>query len=254
MAAALEQVDELIHTVNSTNLTSRSIVIGVCGGISSGKSTLCSILAEQYKFNLVNVDKIGHELLTEDHIIDQIVETFGDQVLKSSDNDESDSKQREIDRKKLGPIVFADSNKMDELSAITWPAIIQRISEKVKEFKENAKDGTNYLFVEAAVLIEAGWMESGVFDEVWVTIVERKITITRLMKRNNLSEEQALQRINIQPTNEAKIAALKEATNIKRYVLIENNEDGLEQFKKAIEDEVTSLKQRYEQADEQTDK
>ena len=212
--------------------SSTKLVVGVCGGIASGKSSLCQILSDEYKFDVVNADKIGHEVLATGSVIDQIVQTFGDQVLKEN--------ERQIDRRKLGGIVFADKNKMNVLNEIMWPLIGDRIIEIVKQFKHNEENKNKVLFIEAAVLVEAKWYELGIFDEIWMTMVLKKIACSRLMKRNNLNEQEAMNRIGIQMSNQEKISILAHSRQVQKYVVIENNE-GVTEFEAAIDKNVKQL-------------
>eukprot|EP01084_Bolivina_argentea_P181851 314034_1 len=245
---ALKTLDSLIDTVSTSDENKR--VIGVCGGISSGKSSLCTILKEQYNFEVVNADKIGHTVLETESVIDAIVKTFGDKVLKTKesndkkdDENKEDKNKREIDRKKLGPIVFADKNKMNDLNNIMWPIIGQKIVEIANKFKQNKNNANNLLFIEAAVLLEANWDSLGIFDEIWMTIVSKDIACLRLMKRNNLTKEQAMNRIQIQMDNKKKVSIVENSKYIKNYVIIEN-EKGKDEFKAVIDKNVKELKAR----------
>ena len=252
--ASVALIDSLINKIDPHSVV--MTVIGVCGGISSGKSSLCKTLKDSYNFEVINADKIGHEVLGYSSVIDKIVETFGDKVLKdqddnktSNDND-NDSDKREIDRRKLGAIVFSDKNKMNQLNDIMWPIIGEKIVKMIQEFKDNteSKDKKDkFLFIEAAVLIEAAWHQLNVFDEIWITIISKDNACSRLMKRNNLTEQQAMDRINIQISNKDKLSILDNAKdkNFKNYVIIENEKDGLEEFNKTIDDNVKLLKSRY---------
>lgn len=222
--------------MTSSSSSSKRIVIGVCGGIASGKSTLCQTLIDDYKFDVVNADKIGHEVLATESVIDRIVETFGDEVLKTD--------ERQIDRRKLGGIVFSNKSKMNELNEIMWPLIGKRMIEIVDNFKKNETNKNGILFIEAAVLVEAKWYELGIFDEIWVATVSQKIACLRLMQRNSLSEEEAMNRIKIQMDNQERISVLERSEHVGKYMVIEND-DSTKEFVDAIDDNVKKLRNRY---------
>jgi phosphopantetheine adenylyltransferase/dephospho-CoA kinase len=129
-----------------------------------------------------------------------IVEQFGNEVL--------DPASGTIDRRKLGAIVFGSADKMKQLTDIVWPAIQQLARDIIQQYAKGSSsesgDGvdTRVVVLEAAVLLEAGW-DSQV-DEVWMTEVPLDVAKQRLMLRNNLSEEDALKRIQAQMSNEAR--------------------------------------------------
>eukprot|EP01083_Nonionella_stella_P072158 194355_1 len=228
-------------------------VVGVCGGVASGKSKLCSILKEEYNFEVVNADTIGHEILTQEDVIDDIVEAFGDQVLKLDESDQKnsdeskdniESNKREIDRKKLGPIVFSDKKQMNKLNDIMWPRIAKQIIEITNKFKQNKQNANNVLFIEAAVLVEANWHCIGAFDEIWIVTASKDTACARLMKRNNKSKQQAIKMIEIQMENKDKISILQNAKDIKTVVVIDNDTDDINALKTTIENNVVQLKLR----------
>ena len=237
--ATVNALDSLINDLSSVN----KVIIGVCGGISSGKSSLCKALKDKYNYNVINADHIGHSILNDKYVIDKVVEAFGDKVLKDKD----DNKTLEIDRKKLGPIVFSDKNKLNQLNDIMWPIIGDKVVGEIKKFKYDKNNKHKYLFVEAAVLIEAKWHQLNEFDEIWITTVSKDIACSRLMKRNNLDQKQAMDRITAVMTNQEKISILDNAKNknFKNYVVIENEQNGLEAFNKTIDETVKQLNSRY---------
>ncbi len=167
-------------------------IVGLTGGIASGKSYAAKYLVEKGAQTL-NCDSLGHESYTKGSAsYAKIVSTFGIEVL--DDNDE-------INRRILGPIVFSDPKEMDKLTAITWPAIRELINIKIQDLE---KDLANKLLIlEAAVLIEAGWFD--LVDEVLVVHTPISSAITRIKSRDNLDSGQAQERINAQISNEERI-------------------------------------------------
>ncbi|HIC49558.1 MAG TPA: dephospho-CoA kinase, partial [Dehalococcoidia bacterium] len=116
---------------------------------------------------------------------------FGQEIL---------SADGEIDRKKLGPIVFSDSSKMDRLNQIMHPLIRDLIEKRLATLESKQ---TKVAVVEAAILIEAGW--KSVFDEIWVVIADREEVINRLGVRNGLSRDDAVRRIDSQMSDNERI-------------------------------------------------
>jgi dephospho-CoA kinase len=153
---------------------------------------------------VIDADRVGHSIyLPDTQGWKEVVEAFGQDVL---------SPNREVDRRKLGAIVFSDPKALAKLNAITHPKIAQRIREITQEQREK---GPKAVVVEAAILIEAGWLD--LVDEVWVATTDSEQVVHRIQQRNNLSEEQIRGRINAQMTQAERV---KHAT-----VVVENNGD-----------------------------
>ncbi|XUW99494.1 MAG: dephospho-CoA kinase [Dehalogenimonas sp.] len=164
------------------------IVIGLTGGIGSGKSTVGAMLKE-LGAAFIDADKVGHRLLREDHDIKwAIVSAFGERIL-----DENDT----IDRKKLAGIVFCDKSALSRLNAITHPAISQAVSEEVAEFRSQR---FRAVVVEAALLVEAGWAEQA--DVIWLTVAPPGVILRRLVEKMGYSEADARARIACQVSND----------------------------------------------------
>eukprot|EP01080_Neovahlkampfia_damariscottae_P008156 gene8156-12617_t len=170
--------------------------IGVTGGIASGKSTytnyMIEILGKEAK--LVDADKLGHKCydLNIKNCVDEIEKEFGKECVYTTEEG-----KKNVNRKVLGPIVFADKKKLEWLSNLVWPLIQELIQEEIENSK---KENLKYLIVESATLIESGLYK--VFDEVWCFSVSKQEAIKRIMKRNNLSEEESTNRVNSQMSNE----------------------------------------------------
>lgn len=163
-------------------------VIGLTGGIAAGKSAAAKIL-ERMGCMILDADKLGHETYRKGKLpYQKIVNLFGHEVLDQNE---------EIDRKKLGTLVFADNDKLRMLCEIVWPEIKSLCQKKITQFKSNHPQ--THIILEAAVLIEAGWEK--VCDEVWVIYVQPELAIRRLVSRNNLSTDAAKARIAAQISN-----------------------------------------------------
>ena len=158
--------------------------IGLTGGIGTGKSEVLSILRD-LGASTVQADLLAHEIYSPGKPAWQdIIHTFGSEILTA---------EQQINRKKLGEIVFADKNKLSKLNQIVHPRIFEHLKELIEK-QEMA--GVRLLVIEAAILIEAEWTE--IVDSVWVVKASRSIIIDRLKGKTTLSEKQINQRINAQ--------------------------------------------------------
>ena len=181
-------------------------VIGLTGGIASGKSLVSQQLAG-HGAAVVDADKLGHETYR------AVVETFGADVVGGDG---------EIERKALGAKVFGDPEARQRLEAIVWPAIRRLAEERLAELRAA---GTEVAVLEAAVLIEANWIP--LVDEVWLVTVSPETARQRLMARNGLSAEQAEARLRAQLTNEKRRPYA--------HVVIEND-GSLEELRRAVDE------------------
>ena len=163
-------------------------VIGLTGGIASGKSLVSQQLAASGA-TIIDADKLGHQAyLKGTEAFQAVVEAFGEDVVGADG---------EIERKSLGAKVFADPSARQRLEAIVWPAIRRLMEEQLAELRAQ---GTDIVVLEAAVLIEADWLP--VVDEVWLVTASPETARRRVMKRNGLTAEQAESRLRAQLTNE----------------------------------------------------
>ena len=165
------------------------VIIGLAGGIGTGKSEVSRILKELGAV-VLDADRYGHEVyLPNTDGLREVVAAFGDDVLLPSG---------EVDRRALGGKVFGNPEAMTKLNAIAWPRIRQMITDGIEEQR---REGTRVVVLDAAVLIEAGWTDAA--DEIWVVTAPEADVIRRLQARNNLTEEQVRARMSSQmPTEE----------------------------------------------------
>jgi dephospho-CoA kinase len=160
------------------------IVIGLTGGIGTGKSEVARILQELGAV-VINADQVGHEAYQPHcETWQEVVRAFGEDILQPDG---------EIDRKKLGGIVFSDPEQLARLNRIMHPRMAKMVAEQIKRLGEQ---GTSVVVVEAAILFEAGW--DTLVDEVWSTDSSEELVIGRLQARNGLSGEEARRRIGAQ--------------------------------------------------------
>ena len=158
-------------------------VIGLTGGIGSGKSTVAEFLAE-LGASIIDADKIGHDVLESDSETRKlVVSIFGHQIV---------SPDGKIDRKKLGSLVFASQKALNQLNRIMHPRIYKIIK---SQLVQHQKQGTEVVVIEAPLLIEANW--ATLVDEVWVTLAPQAIILNRLEK-TGLSQTEAITRIRFQ--------------------------------------------------------
>ncbi len=160
------------------------MVIGLTGSIGTGKSEAARQL-EALGASIISADQVGHEAYTPNtEAWQQVVAAFGDTIL---------GKDGEIDRRKLGEIVFSDPGQLEKLNEIMHPRMARMVADKIKVLRSQ---GVEVVVVEAALLFEAGW--DTLVEEVWVTDSPEQMVIERLKKRNGLSEEEARKRISSQ--------------------------------------------------------
>lgn len=200
-------------------------VIGLTGGIASGKSTLTQYFREK-GVPVIDADILGHR--TYDPGTDtfkQVVAAFGDDLVAPDGT---------IDRKVLGSKVFGKPEELKRLTDIVWPGIRKLASEQLSELEVA---GNRLAVLEAAVLFEAGWED--LVDEIWVVTVEPDIAVQRLAERNGLDEAAARARIDSQLSNAERTA--------RADIVIENN-GTMDAFKASIEAAWNELQQRLEAA------
>lgn len=124
------------------------LTLGLIGGIGSGKSLVGSILAE-LGGHVIEGDKLGHEALQQPAIREQVVERWGRDILDD---------RGEVNRRKLGAIVFADPNERRTLEKLVFPHIERRIEEEIKKADHDPK--IKFAVLDAAIMLEAGWSRS----------------------------------------------------------------------------------------------
>ncbi len=165
------------------------IKTAITGNIASGKSQVEKILLS-LGFKVIDSDKINHELLTKNkEVIKEIKSAFGSEIFNSSG---------EIIKQKLADIIFTSIEKKQILESILHKRIIKTIN---NFFEENQKE--KIIFASVPLLFEAKWENN--FDKIIFVSAPYNERLKRLIKRNNLSEEQAKQRINAQQSEEEKI-------------------------------------------------
>ena len=178
---------------SSSSSSHSCYVIGLTGGIGSGKSSIASHLA-RLGAHTIDCDLLGHACYTKgETAYHAILDHFGPSILAADGS---------IDRKVLGPRVFKDRGEMERLNGMVWPEIWKKAGEAVRGYGKG-----DVVVMEAAVLMEAGWADDEqLVDEVWVTFVEQREAVRRVVERNRVSEEEAERRVTSQWGNNVRMS------------------------------------------------
>jgi dephospho-CoA kinase len=166
------------------NDSSTKPVIGLIGGIGSGKSRAAAAFVRHGAY-LVSGDKAGHEALRQPDIRSRIVQRWGAQVL---DDD------GEINRRRLGALVFAEAAQLRKLEALVFPFIERRLREEIELARRDPK--VRFILLDAAVLLEAGWMP--MCDRIVYVHAPREVRLRRLAGQRGWSPEEVSAREQVQ--------------------------------------------------------
>ncbi len=172
-------------------------IIGLTGNIATGKSSVAQMLAS-LGAHVIDADAVAHEVMRAGTPTwREIVNLFGLEILCSDG---------EIDRGKLGAIVFADAEALRRLERIVHPVVIAHVNRQIEEIVQQASEGDKapLIAVEAIKLIEAGMHAD--YDALWVVTCDPAQQKARLMARGGLTEAAVTQRIEAQPPASAKVA------------------------------------------------
>lgn len=169
----------------------KSRVVGLTGGIASGKSTVAARLRSQHSLPVIDCDALGHRAyLPGSACFARVVEAFGKECVGADGH---------IDRKVLGGKVFGRPDELKKLTDIVWAEIARLLEAELAALAAHP-----VVFVEAAVLFEAGW--DAACSEVWAVVVDADVAVARLKQRNGLDEAAARARIASQLSNEERLA------------------------------------------------
>lgn len=164
------------------------IVIGMTGPTGSGKSTVGKLLCEK-GFKIVDADKVARRVTEKGSpVLAALSSAFGDDILLESG---------ELDRAALAEKAFSDKENLDKLNSITHPAIIDLIKQEIETLKSN---GENRIILDAPQLFEAGAQK--LCDFILSVLADKEIRLERIKLRDNISDEQALSRINAQKSDD----------------------------------------------------
>ncbi len=200
-------------------------VIGLTGGIGSGKSTVAKVLEEQGA-SVLSADLVGHEVYVPGRPAwQEIVDAFGRGILADDGS---------IDRKKLGAAVFADPRELKRLNSIVHPRMKGMMREKLAELE---RSGVKVAVLEAALLFDAGWDDLA--DEVWATVVPPETAAQRAAERSSLPVAQVLERVKAQMSNEERV---------RRSQVVIDTDCGLDGTRRQTLEEWDKLRKRLEGA------
>lgn len=193
--------------------TTAGVIIGLTGGIGSGKSVVGGMLAELGAY-VIDTDKVGHRVYAPgSEGFGRIVETFGRDVVGADGT---------IDRKKLGAVIFADAEKRGALNAIVHPLIFGEIMREIGEQRQAGFTGP--IVLEAPILLEA--KGTGLVDQIWVVAAPPDAVRARLIESRAMTTAEI----------EARVAAQLDDAERRRHadVIIENDGD-LANLRKVVE-------------------
>ena len=182
------------------------MIIGLTGGIASGKSTVSKYLAEK-GFKVYDADRIAKNISEKKSVQEEIILTFGNEILDENGN---------VDRKKLKEIVFENKEKLKQLNAIIHPKVI----DFYKELKEQNTD--KIIIFDVPLLFESGIDK--LCDKILVVISDYEIQLNRIVERDKIDRELASKIVKAQLSNEERIK--------KADVVIENNSSLEDLFEK----------------------
>lgn len=186
-------------------------VIGLTGGIGTGKSTVSKLLAELGAV-VMDADKVGHEVFKPDtEAWREILAAFGREVLAPTG---------EIDRKKLAAIVFNNPKALANLNQIIHPRAYNLVKSRLEECLQR---GAGVVVLEVVLLIEANW--TPLVDEVWVVVASEDTVVKRLKQQRGMSKEEILARIRSQLSTEERI---------KHADVVINNDGELDEVKAKV--------------------
>lgn len=198
------------------------MIIGLTGGIATGKSTASHFLSKQ-GIPVIDADIIAREVVMPGkEAYEKIVAFFGTDILHSDNT---------IDRKKLGEIIFNDAEKRSRLNEIVHPAVRLEMKDQANSYLDA---GRNPVIMDIPLLFESKLTH--MVDETWLIYADPNIQLERLMKRDGFTEQQAISRIGSQlPIDEKKKLA---------DVVIMNNGT-----KEELEDKLINLVQKWRKTD-----
>lgn len=155
-------------------MTQNKKIVGITGGSGAGKSYISQELRKM-GFAVIDADEVAHECVNKSACKEELCAFFGTDILSGGS----------IDRKKLGKLVFSNPEKLSKLNEITHKYILSDIADKIAEEKGDT------VFVDGALLIESG-MEC---DMMVGVLADKKERISRIMRRDGITEEAAMERI-----------------------------------------------------------
>ena len=183
------------------------MIVGLTGGIGTGKSTVSRKLRER-GYPVIDLDIISREVIEYPEVIDELVRNFGSEILENQNNT---SGKKSISRNKLRQTVFKEEKKVSVLNSIMHPPIVEEMRRQIEELRKSYKT----VFVEVQLLFEAKLEKE--FDIIVLVYADKKTQLERVLKRDGRSEGEVQQIINAQMD-------MTEKRRLSNYI-IENNGD-----------------------------
>lgn len=195
------------------------IIIGLTGGMGSGKSTVSAYLAENTGIPVIDADKIAHDITEPGQpTLTRLEEAFGSGIIRADGT---------LDRKKLAGIVFPSQEKKELLDRITHGAIREQINREIEAADREQKSA---VILDVPLLMETGM--DAQCDAVWVVTADMKVRIDRVSARDNIGEEEINARIARQMSDGERFSRADE--------IIDNSGD-----KETLYREIKRLVQKY---------
>lgn len=200
------------------------MVVGLTGQTGSGKTTVCKRFQE-YGFAVINADNVARHIMEPDTLcLKEVAECFGSDILNPNQS---------LNRQKLADIVFQDAIKLELLNSITYPHIT---SEILSLIKENSSAGHKLILLDAPTLFES---RSDDFCEIIISVIaDEPVRLKRIVKRDSLTEEQALYRIRSQHTEKFFVD--------NSDFIIKNNDETMDKLDAIVKELADKIKKYYE--------
>lgn len=164
-------------------------IIGITGGIASGKSTVVAEI-RKHGYQVIDADQVVHELQAKGRKLYQaLCKWLGSEILQENG---------ELDRKKLGQLIFSSKDMLEKSSRLQNGIIREELARRRDELAKTQK----VFFMDIPLLIEHDYMEW--FDDIWLVHLDEKTQLERLVMRNHFSKEEAKKRMASQMSTEAK--------------------------------------------------
>ena len=168
----------LKHTELHDSIKKNRMIIGVTGGVGTGKSTILEYLKSKYGAAVILADDVARDLMMPGNkSYTAVVNEFGDSILINGYGSE-------INRSALAEIIFHDENKLKRLNSLTHPIVKQKILSLINDY---IKKGYNFIVIEAALFIQAGYTD--ISDELWVVYADYDSRVERLEKSRGYTKE-----------------------------------------------------------------
>lgn len=160
------------------------MVIGIMGGIGSGKTEVCNYMEEKYNAFVIDSDEVAKEVMRPGtEVFDEVVKEFPSTI-----------RNEEFDPSELAKIVFNDREKLAKLNELTHPLVIENIKEKI------SLSNADIIVLESALFVGTNLKE--LCDELWFIFCNKEVRIDRLMVTRDYSRDKAVSIINSQPTDD----------------------------------------------------